>query len=144
MKVKGILANEYSYSAVIAACRSRPATVISLLQQMKTEQIIPNEVVLSAAISSLVSSGNTNYTNYAFTLYQDMEENGPTPNLFTYNALIQLFAQSGQLGKALEIFSVILKKGLAPNYHTYTSLIVACGNTNRTDVVSSSNLVLSR
>eukprot|EP00599_Poterioochromonas_sp_BG-1_P001149 CAMPEP_0173135100 /NCGR_PEP_ID=MMETSP1105-20130129/1689_1 /TAXON_ID=2985 /ORGANISM="Ochromonas sp., Strain BG-1" /LENGTH=133 /DNA_ID=CAMNT_0014047031 /DNA_START=88 /DNA_END=485 /DNA_ORIENTATION=+ len=56
MQSQGVHLNEYSYSAIIAACRSRPSTVIELLDKMKEEAITPNEVVLTAAIDALATS----------------------------------------------------------------------------------------
>lgn len=97
MQSQGVDLNEYSYSAIIAACRSRPATVIELLNKMKQEGITPNEVVLTAAIDALAMSDSPAHLTYAYEIYREMEEKGPQPNLFTYNSLVRLFAQAGKL-----------------------------------------------
>lgn len=33
----------------------------------------------------------------AFALYQDMEQHGPEPNLYTYNTITRAFAEAGRL-----------------------------------------------
>lgn len=51
---------------MLCACcntaNTRPQTVISLLERMKNENVVPNTIVLTAAIDSLAREGGGTHT----------------------------------------------------------------------------------
>lgn len=63
----------------------------------------------------------------AFTLLQDMREQGLAPNRVTYSALINACGRAGQLARAFQTLDEMCKTGIEPNVVTWTTLIDACG-----------------
>ena len=61
MQREGLVANEITYAAVIAACHKHPDVVLSLLQRMDKVHVQKNTVVLTSAINALAGAGE-NYT----------------------------------------------------------------------------------
>ncbi|KAH1033261.1 hypothetical protein J1N35_045435 [Gossypium stocksii] len=56
---------------------------------------------------------------------KELEENGPYPNVVTYNTVINAFCKQGLLKEGLVVFSGMLKKGIEPNVYTYQILLDA-------------------
>merc|ERR1712183_591563 len=56
-----------------------------------------------------------------------MQEEGVTPDIITYNALISACAKRNQLEKAMEVFDALREhEGVVPDIITYNALISAC------------------
>lgn len=63
----------------------------------------------------------------AFSLLQEMREQGLAPNRVTYSALINACGRAGQLARAFQTLDEMCKTGIEPNVVTWTTLIDACG-----------------
>lgn len=135
MTEEGLTANVITYSAIMAACKDKPRTVLGLLDRMRAENVDANTVVLSTAIHSLARGGGS-YTEKAYEILQDMEANGPEPNIYTYNNVVRVFAEAGKLDEALEVLQTIRRKRLVPDRYTFTTLLMACGRTNSSEEVA--------
>lgn len=135
MRNEGLKPNAITYSAVIAAVKDRPDVIVELLERMNKENITKNTVVLTAAINSLARFGSE-YVDIAFKILSNMEENGPEPNIYTYNTATRAFAETGKLAEALSLVERIRTKGLKPDRFTLTTLLVACGRTCNSSMVS--------
>lgn len=61
MRQEGLRPNVITYAAVMTACKDRPSVVLDLLDQMNSQGIATNTVLLTSAINSLARGGN-NYT----------------------------------------------------------------------------------
>ena len=55
-----------------------------------------------------------------------MKRDGPTPDVYSYNALISACAGAQQFERALEQLDTMQAHGVAPDAHTFGLLIVAC------------------
>ncbi|TYG87872.1 hypothetical protein ES288_A13G249700v1 [Gossypium darwinii] len=65
------------------------------------------------------------YSEEAVKMLKELEENGPHPNVVTYNTVINAFCKQGMLKEGLVVFSGMLKKGIEPNLYTYNILLEA-------------------
>ena len=84
METEGLQPNVITYAAAMAACKHRPQVVISLLERMEQAQVSPNTILLTTAIDSLAREG---YADRALSILASMEQNGPEPNIYTYNTV---------------------------------------------------------
>jgi pentatricopeptide repeat protein len=134
MQSEGLRPNVITYAAAMAACRDRPTAVVQLLARMHSEAVTPNTIVLTSAINALARGGGE-YTDRAYALMLDMEQNGPEPNIYTYNSIIRAFAEAGRLPEAMATLRSIELRGLKPDRYTFTTLLMACGRTNSSEPV---------
>ena len=126
MILEGLTPNVISYAAAMAASRDKPDKVIELLDRMKQADVAPNTVLLTSAINSLAREGG-NYTYRASSILEDMEENGPEPNIYTYNTVTRAFAEAGKLKEALDLLKRIKSRNLSPDRFTFTTLLLCAG-----------------
>lgn len=163
MVQEGLKPNVISYAAAIAASRDAPELVLSILKRMRDENVEPNTILLTSAINAL-ARGRDNYTRTSntisrltdfyrcrlnvlilmlfaliveicFDILSEMEQNGPEPNIYTYNTIVRAFAEVGRLDEALAMLDKIKQKRLSPDQYTFTTLLIACGRTNSSDKV---------
>jgi pentatricopeptide repeat protein len=59
----------------------------------------------------------------AMKLFDSMVEEGCTPDVVTYNTLINELCKGGKMDKVLKLMDEMLERGLVPTKFTYTSLI---------------------
>jgi pentatricopeptide repeat domain-containing protein 1 len=60
-------------------------------------------------------------------VYAQLLSEGCTPNLVTYNILIDAYSRTGQWAKAADVLDPIARQSLTPEARTYNSIISACG-----------------
>jgi hypothetical protein len=53
MHSAGLNANAITYTAVLSACQAQPALVGTVLERMQHERVVPNTIMLTAAINVL-------------------------------------------------------------------------------------------
>jgi hypothetical protein len=53
MHSAGLTANAITYTAVLSACQAQPALVGTVLERTQHERIVPNTIMLTAAINVL-------------------------------------------------------------------------------------------
>uniref|UniRef100_A0A7S3EG78 Pentacotripeptide-repeat region of PRORP domain-containing protein n=1 Tax=Rhodosorus marinus TaxID=101924 RepID=A0A7S3EG78_9RHOD len=62
-----------------------------------------------------------------------MREDGIHPDVFTFTAFVQLYANDGEFGLAKEAFERIRDHGIEPDQHAYCAMIVACNRAGEFD-----------
>uniref|UniRef100_A0A7S0BE77 Pentacotripeptide-repeat region of PRORP domain-containing protein n=1 Tax=Rhodosorus marinus TaxID=101924 RepID=A0A7S0BE77_9RHOD len=62
-----------------------------------------------------------------------MKEDGIHPDVFTFTAFIQLYANDREFGLAKESFERIREHGIEPDQHAYCAMIVACNRAGEFD-----------
>ena len=91
MRGNGIKANEYSYSAAIAACGKggQWELTLSLLDEMRAAGLPPNVYVLNAVVAACKAQGHREAAA-AIAAGRDLVEGGQTswPNSLSFNAAI--------------------------------------------------------
>ncbi|KAG8365939.1 hypothetical protein BUALT_Bualt17G0024100 [Buddleja alternifolia] len=74
-------------------------------------------------------------------VYREMLDDKVSPNIYTFNTMINAFCKLGNVGEAEMYLSMILQAGLKPDSHTYTSFIL--GHCRRKDVDSANHVFVS-
>lgn len=128
MTSEGLSPNIISYAAAIDACRSSPNVALQLLDRLKADGIQPNTVLLTSLINVLAKSG-PDYADKAVEIFRGMENQGPSPNLYTFNCVIGALAEQGRLREALDVVQRMRNHNCSPDLKTYTTLLIACGRT---------------
>lgn len=60
-------------------------------------------------------------------VYEQLQSEGCTPNMVTYNILIDVYSRTGQWSNAVGILDAVAQQGLTPEARTYNAIISACG-----------------
>ncbi|CAN0470864.1 unnamed protein product [Ectocarpus sp. 8 AP-2014] len=78
---------QFSYSAAITACKNcgQWETALGLLDDMRMRGLGRDRHSLNAAIAACASAGRW---KPAMEILEGMEEKGPSPDVFTYGAVI--------------------------------------------------------
>jgi hypothetical protein len=122
----GLTANAITYTAVLSACHSEPALVVTVLERMQRERVAPNTIMLTAAINVL-SRGDEACRGAAAHLLQWLlirncvPCNYPPPYL-QFPILI-CFDASSVAEKAIELYQQMETTGPAPNLFTYNVMM---------------------
>merc|ERR1712146_613455 len=96
---------------------------LRLLDEMKKNNIAPDTITYSAAISACEKGGQS---QEALRLLDEMKKNNIPPNTITYNAAISACEKGGQWQEALRLLDEMKKNNIAPNTITYNAAISAC------------------
>ena len=67
----------------------------------------------------------------ALDVYQQMLNEGCTPNLVTFNTLIDVYGKTGAWEEAIAVLDEIEHLGLEPEARTYNTVIIACNQSSR-------------
>ncbi|CAN0877680.1 Pentatricopeptide repeat-containing protein At1g26900, mitochondrial [Linum grandiflorum] len=93
---------------------------IALLMLMKDEQVKPNSSTLASLLSSCAANGSIKLGKYLSTF---VEEEAMTLDAVLGTALIDMFAKSGFLNKAIDIFDRMVSKDVK----SWTAMILSYG-----------------
>mmetsp|Transcript_18106 Transcript_18106/g.22164 ORF Transcript_18106/g.22164 Transcript_18106/m.22164 type:complete len:818 (+) Transcript_18106:56-2509(+) len=129
-----------AYTAAINGCQEvgEWRVALKILDQMKEDQVIPNVVTYSAAISSCATAsanaesqdhgGNEKFEpmHAAISLLRRMELDGVRPNIVTYNSAIKACAEGLNVEGAFSLVQELEYAGLTPTLVTFGSLMTAC------------------
>ena len=67
----------------------------------------------------------------ALDVYRQMLNEGCTPNLVTYNTLIDVYGKTGAWEDAIAVLDDVEEQGLEPEARTYNTVIIACNQSSR-------------
>jgi len=67
----------------------------------------------------------------ALDVYRQMQNEGCTPNLVTYNTLIDVHGKTGAWEDAIAVLDAVEKQGLEPEARTYNTVIIACNQSSK-------------
>ncbi|KAI8967198.1 hypothetical protein BDF20DRAFT_902276 [Mycotypha africana] len=162
MLQREIQPNVYTYSALIeASSRSQSIkSVFKWLDTMMLNQVQLNEVIISnilTAISNLLPHSNVRNSKYSnYQLQQQQQQQHPDHyhhllnticqiahqaslygikvDTVLYTILLQLQSQFSGIKGSLEIHQSMIDNLVAPNAHTYTTLITICGKKHMPEV----------
>ncbi|KAF7121072.1 hypothetical protein RHSIM_Rhsim13G0235200 [Rhododendron simsii] len=110
--------NVISWTCIIAgyARVDRPSDAISIFRRMQIEGVEPDEVAMLAVLSACASLGTLELGEWIHN-YVDTHRLRKTIPL--NNALIDMYAKSGNIGKAMEVFEKVKPKSVV----TWTTII---------------------
>jgi pentatricopeptide repeat protein len=72
-----------------------------------------------------------NQLQKALEIYNDMLREGCTPNVVTYNTLIDVYGKTGQSGEALRVLDQMHASSTKPVTRTYNTLMIACNTSGQ-------------
>ncbi|KAK2981332.1 hypothetical protein RJ640_027242 [Escallonia rubra] len=125
--------DQFLYNAMIACCaqNSRPKEALQLFNEMlqPTVNIQPDKMTLASVISACSQLGDLGFGSWIQS-YMSQLGIGMDDHLAT--AFIDLYAKSGSINKANELFHSLRKKDVV----AYTAMILGCGiNSRETDAI---------
>jgi pentatricopeptide repeat protein len=85
----------------------------------------PDDVIYNAVLDCWAKSGNENSAQRARAVLDGMKEDGVSPDVISYNTVIQCMAKSRKLREAETLLNDMEKFGVQPNGITYNSLLSA-------------------
>jgi pentatricopeptide repeat protein len=105
---------------------SQLTTVSRLFETLKLEGYPLDVYAYTSLITSL--SRNRKFKE-ALEFFKQMKEEGPQPNIVTYNVIIDLYGKKGRSWeKILEVFEEMRAQGIRPDEYTYNTAITACAS----------------
>lgn len=138
----GVHPNEYLYNTVIAklAKARRNDDVLSMFEDMKTSNLLPNGVTYGTIINSCCRVGQT---AKAEELLAELETLPRHQNrIAPYNTLIQHFVQvKKDRERAFYYWEKLRARAIPPTAHSYRLLIEAHGNIEPVDPVSAEAVI---
>jgi hypothetical protein len=133
----GLTANAITYTAVLSACHSQPALVVTVLERMQHERIAPNTIMLTAAINVL-SRGDEACRGAAALLLQWLLVRNSccvTVHRLTYSTrYLSVLSRINCSEKAIELYEQMETSGPASNLFTYNVMMRTFAEAGRTQV----------
>lgn len=110
--------NVISWTAVIAgyAQMKRPKEAIEIFRRMQLENVEPDEIALLSVLSACARLGSLEMGDW---LHNNIQKHGFSGIISLNNALIDMYAKSGNIKKALDVFENAKDK----NVITWTTVI---------------------
>jgi len=127
------LVNTVTYSTIIKGFANAKECdkVMSLYEEMKTNDIQPNNITYNTVLNAFAQGGAMQRVP---ALLQDMKAAVPPaePDMITYSTIIKGYCNSGSLDRALEILAELKSDGkFTPDEVVYNSLLDGCAKEHR-------------
>merc|ERR1719329_1089253 len=127
------LVNTVTYSTIIKGFANAKECdkVMSLYEEMKTNDIQPNNITYNTVLNAFAQGGAMQRVP---ALLQDMKAAVPPaePDMITYSTIIKGYCNSGSLDRALEILAEVKSDGkFTPDEVVYNSLLDGCAKEHR-------------
>ncbi|KAJ7487478.1 hypothetical protein B0H11DRAFT_1721033 [Mycena galericulata] len=139
MTGNGIKPDALTYRAVISAlfAEKRVSDALRWFQRFETdvkpssspEQTLP---VYNAVLHGMLQLGREN-APHAFSLFKKMEEEGPKPDLVSYNTLMGYHGQHGDFKAMAVIINQMSNAAISGDVYTFSTILSALLKVGRTD-----------
>jgi len=131
MKEDGIEPNEVIYGAAISCCRKakEPQRALLLLRKMIKEELSPNAATLNTVMIAQTDMTKASDSEKVLKVYRLMKsefiDDRGRPNRYTYNILVNYFAEIGQPATAEAFLDKMRKDGFKPDVDLFTATVTA-------------------
>ncbi|PIA25983.1 hypothetical protein AQUCO_10200036v1 [Aquilegia coerulea] len=118
----------YCFGTLIRACAG--LTVVRQGKEVHCQYLRKGgwgDVIIESALVDLYAK--CGYINYAHRIFLRI----PARNLITWNAMISGFAQNGNAGEALSMFTEMVNQGNKPDCITFIAVLFACSHSGLVD-----------
>ncbi|KAJ4797174.1 Pentatricopeptide repeat superfamily protein [Rhynchospora pubera] len=123
MKSDGLLPNLVTYSTLLTGCsklKNGYATAMELLKEIKAQNLGMDSVIYGTLLAICASN---NRREEAELYFQQMKNEGHSPNLFHYSSLLNVYAEDRDHTKAQMLINDMKSVGIAPNKVVLTTLL---------------------
>jgi len=131
MKEDNIEANEIIYGAAISCCRKakEPERALLLMRKMIKEELSPNAATLNTVMIAQTEARKASDSEKVLKVYKLMKsqfvDDRGKPNRYTYNILINYFADIQQPAAAEAFLDKMRKEGFKPDVDLFTTTVTA-------------------
>jgi len=131
MREDDIKANEIIYGAAISCCRKakEPKRTLLLLRKMIKEELLPNAATLNTVMIAQTEAGNPADSEKVLRVYKLMKsqfvDDRGRPNRYTYNILVNYFAEIEKPVAAEAFLDKMRKDGFKPDVDLFTTTVTA-------------------
>lgn len=139
----GVVPENATYGTLIDVyCKGgRERAALLWLGDMCKRGLVPDEVTMSTVLQAYKKAGEYEKAELFFRRWSSeshkRKEGHRCYNLYTYNTLIDTYGKAGQLEKVSDVFSQMLREGVAPDILTFNTLIHVWGKHHRMEQVAS-------
>lgn len=123
MKADGLSPDLVTYSSLLAGCtklKDGYSKAMQLVDELKDRGLRMDSVIYGNLLAICASNS---LCEEAEILFQQMTNEGNTPNLFHYSSLLNAYSEDGNYGKADLLIKDMKSVGLAPNKVILTTLL---------------------
>jgi pentatricopeptide repeat protein len=134
MKEDDIEPNEIIYGAAISCFRKarEPQRCLFLLKKMMKEELSPNAATLNTVMIALTDGTKKSDSERVMKLYKLMNsehiDDHGRPNRYTYNILINYFADNHQPAAAEAFLDKMRNDGFKPDVNLFTATVTVSSN----------------
>ncbi|TFJ84003.1 hypothetical protein NSK_005098 [Nannochloropsis salina CCMP1776] len=131
VETEGLRPNIYTFHALLnaaIACRRGEAETLAVWQKMTQEHgLQPTVVTYNILLKRFFGRGTPAAQRQALAVLNEMRQGGVEPDVLTFNELINICVEGGDMKAASGLMQAMVHRGMAPDTRTYTTLIKGHG-----------------
>ncbi|XVF01132.1 hypothetical protein REPUB_Repub04eG0062000 [Reevesia pubescens] len=123
MKQDGLTPDSVTYNTLLAGCikiKNGHSKALELIEELKYNGLTMDSVMYGTLLAVCASNG---LREEAQTFFNQMREEGHSPNLYHYSSFLNAYSYDGNYHKADELMEEMKSSGLVPNKVILTTLL---------------------
>ncbi|KAL9246263.1 hypothetical protein vseg_019819 [Gypsophila vaccaria] len=133
-KATGVMPEAPTYNAVVGSyCWSmRFEEALRVVDEMRRCGVGPNSRTYDIILHHLIGAGK--YEEAYLTFRKMGGDEGSDPTLSTYEIILRMFCNNGELNMAIQVWEQMEAKGVLPGMHLFATMINSFRHANKLDV----------